>query len=224
MTSDTIAMPSAEEEYLLEAYRAARIILEYGSGGSTKAACQMPGKLIFSVESDLDWTRTLRREVAALSPVSPVILEHVDIGATGPWGRVRDESGWRRYHAYPNQIWDRPYFRHPDLILIDGRFRVACLMTALLRAEKPIRVLFDDYAGREAYGLAERVVKPVVRIGRMAEFRIGPGMVKPADIGFIISQYFRVTVYCEGKPSCYDLTEDERRGSHLGAQQMQEDT
>lgn len=215
------SMPKAETAHLIEAYRDARIILEYGSGGSTKIGSQMPGKYIMSVESDRDWARELRSEIAASDPKSPVSVYHVDIGATAAWGRVVDESGWRQYHRYPNAIWDEPFFRHPDLILIDGRFRVACLMTALLRIQRPVRVLFDDYVDRPKYQCAECIVRPQRLIGRMAEFHLEPGMTKPSDMGFIISQYFQVTVHGQGRKA-YDLTEQDLAALNREAFERQE--
>lgn len=202
------SMPEAETACLTEAYTNARVILEYGSGGSTRLGSQMPGKYILSVESDRDWARNLRREIAASKPRSPVTIYHADIGVTADWGRVVDERGWRQYHRYPNSIWDEPFFRHPDVILIDGRFRVACLMTAVLRIERPVLVLFDDYEDRTKYQLAEAVVRPQRLVGRMAEFRLEPGMAKGRDIGFMISQYFHVTVHRQVQKG-YELTPEE---------------
>lgn len=200
----TPSMPEAETAHLTMRYGEARVILEYGSGGSTWIASQMPGKLVFSVESDRDYARKLRHEILTGAPKSQVIVQHVDIGPTAAWGRARDESQWRNFHRYPNAIWDQPFFRHPDVILIDGRFRTACLMTAMLRITRPVLVLFDDYGDRPRYRLVERLVRPVRMIGRMAEFALTPGMAKEADLGFMIEQYFQVTTHGQGKSS-YEL-------------------
>lgn len=191
-------MPEAEAAYLLDAYERAQVILEYGSGASTMLASQLPGKLILSVESDRHWARKLRREIDEMGPTSSVIVYHVDIGPTGPWGRPVDESGWKRYHRYPNAIWDEPFFRHPDVVLIDGRFRPACLITTMLHATRPVTVLFDDYTNRPRYGLVERILPPVRLIGRMAEFQIQPGRLRSQDIGFAISLFFDVVVHGHG--------------------------
>jgi hypothetical protein len=171
------------------------VILEYGSGGSTVLAATMPGKYVMSVESDRSWTRALRRKIALSNPQSQVVLHHVDIGPTGDWGRPLDDSSWRNFHRYPSEIWDCPFFRHPDVILIDGRFRTACLAVALLQAERPVTVLFDDYAERPRYHLVERIIGPIAQHDRMVEFRVEPGMVRPRDIGLLIEQFFQVTMH-----------------------------
>lgn len=192
-------MPDPQIAYLTKAYQAAQIILEYGSGGSTKIAARLPGKYVMSVDSSLDWTREMRKQLDAPDIVSPVTMYHVDIGETGAWGRPSNESGWRNYHNYPNAIWDEPFFRQPDLILIDGRFRTACLATALLRCQKPAEILFDDYTVRPRYHLIEQVIKPTRIIEKMAIFHVTPGQVSPSDIGFLVSQYFAMTVDGSGE-------------------------
>ena len=50
-----LTLPPAEAEALRAAYAIADVILEYGSGGSTALAAEMPGKTVFSVESDAAW-------------------------------------------------------------------------------------------------------------------------------------------------------------------------
>ena len=56
---------------------------------------------------------------------SPVHLHLAGVGKTRKWGHPVDHSRFRRYHLYPLGIWDHPDFIHPDLVLIDGRFREA---------------------------------------------------------------------------------------------------
>lgn len=192
------SMPEAEAKHLLDAYDRAQVILEYGSGSSTQLASQMANKLIFSVESDRDWARNLRRKIAGENPKSHAIVYHVDIGPTGSWGRPIDESGWKYYHLYPNAIWDEPFFRHPDVVLIDGRFRPACLIATMLHATRPVTVFFDDYTERPRYKLIERILPPFRVIGRMAEFQVQPGKLLSKDIGFAIGMFFDVSVHGQG--------------------------
>lgn len=206
----SLAMPEEEAAYLHGCYDGARIILEYGSGGSTELAARMPGKLVISVESDRDWARSLRRKIADAHPVSQVIIQHVYIGETGAWGRPVADDNWQNFHRYPNAIWAEPFFRHPDVILIDGRFRPACLMTAMLRITRPVTVLFDDYTDRPRYHLVEKLVRPSRLIGRMAEFQLQPGQIGSADVGFVISQFFEATFAGKGGAS-YALSPDEEK-------------
>lgn len=159
---------------LCEAYTHASVILEFGSGGSTVFGSQLEGKLIFSVESDRDWAIGLQRKIDDAKLPSPAILYHADIGPTGAWGRAIDDQAWRKFYRYPTAIWSETFFRDPDLILIDGRFRPACFVAACLRIRRPVKVLFDDYADRPAYHVIERLAKPSRVVGRMAVFEIEP--------------------------------------------------
>lgn len=60
----------------------------------------------------------------------------------------------------------------PDLILIDGRFRVACMLECLVRVkDQSSAIFFDDYFDREPYSVVERFADMVDRAGRMAIFR-----------------------------------------------------
>jgi hypothetical protein len=192
-------LPPEEAECLRRHYEAARVILEYGSGGSTRLAAEMPGKYVLSVESDRDWAIRLQRELDEARLPSSALVWHVDIGATGAWGRPKDDRAWARFHRYPMAIWDQPFFRHPDVILIDGRFRAACFAAACLRIARPVTVLFDDYVGRPRYHLVEVLAQPAEVVGRMAVFRIEPGRVAPEDLSAVMGMFSQVT-YARQRP------------------------
>lgn len=188
-------MPASEARHLTCAYAEAEVILEYGSGGSTEIAARMPGKYVMSVESDFAWARDLRWRLSVDDVLSRPIIHYADVGPTGPWGRPLDDQSWRNFHRYPNEVWEQSWFRHPDLVLIDGRFRTACLAAVILRAEKPIRVLFDDYGVRPLYHQVEAVIEPVRLVGRMAEFYVEPGMASASRIGLLLKQFFWVSLH-----------------------------
>lgn len=203
MSSDEfiLSLPEKEADRLREAYGQSGVILEYGSGGSTVLAAGMSRKLVFSVESDRNWTLRLQSFIDRRPSSSAVTVYHVDIGPTGEWGRPINESGWRSYHKYPTRIWDEPFFRHPDVILIDGRFRPACFVNACMRITRPVTVLFDDYTTRPAYSVVERFSKPRRLVGRMAEFYIEPRELSAADLSLLMDLAARATF--ADKPTNY---------------------
>lgn len=154
----------------------AGVILEYGSGGSTALAARL-GARVISVESDKAWAERL---TASLTDVSAnAALHYVDIGETKEWGKPVNHQGSARYHRYPLSVWDRPDIGMPDLVLIDGRFRAACLAAVMLRAKQPTTVLFDDYVGRRYYHAVEKLARIDETIGRMARFTVTPGPIPP---------------------------------------------
>ena len=87
--------------------------------------------------------------------------------------RVSNEH-WNRYHTYPLMPWVLIRSRGlvPDLVLVDGRFRVACFLASILYARPGCRILFDDYAERSYYHTVTRFVPPARMIERMAEFSV----------------------------------------------------
>jgi len=169
-----LTMPPAEADFLHKQYVVASVILEYGAGGSTLLAAEMAEKQVFTVESDQDWIAMMQAWFAANPPLSPVTLHHGDIGPTVDWGRPKSESQWRKFLNYPLTIWDHAALVHPDLVLIDGRFRVGCFLATLMRITRPVTVLFDDYVNRKGYHVVEEFHKPVEQVGRMARFEVSP--------------------------------------------------
>ena len=165
-----------ERRFLVTQYEAATTILEYGSGGSTVLAAKL-GKTVFSVESDQDWAERMAHHVASVSDTAKV--HWADVGPTGPWGVPMKPREFRKFSGYALSVWDRPDFVQPDLVLIDGRFRASCLVAVLLRATRPVTVLFDDYLKRGYYHGVERLARKEETVGRMARFTVTPGAIPP---------------------------------------------
>ena len=117
-----LTLPEAEAAHLRAAYEEAQAILEYGSGGSTVMAAEMPGKRVWSVESDGAWAEMMRGWFTANPPANGTQVEVIwaDIGPTKQWGHPKDRSGYLRYARYPLGIWEREDVT-PDLVLVDGR-------------------------------------------------------------------------------------------------------
>ncbi|WP_204840026.1 hypothetical protein [Cereibacter ovatus] len=186
-------MPPAEAALVREAYAEASVILEFGSGGSTWIAAQMPDKTILSVESDRAWAHDIAARLAAESPLSMPVIHHVDIGPVGKWGKPVNSEHWTDFHRYPLAPWSVPGFPSPDVVLIDGRFRAACFLSVCINCKKPTRILFDDYKDRPNYRLVERFFKPVRMVGRMAEFHVTPLSVDSNAFQDVIPAFFQVS-------------------------------
>ena len=174
--SVAMTFPRKERAFVLKHYATATSILEYGSGGSTVLAARL-GKRVISVESDRVWAARMSDSLAAFAGGATVV--HVDIGPTGTAGVPSRPRFHRRFHTYPLSVWDRPDLGDPDLVLINGRFRAACLVAVLLRAKRPTTVLFDEYEDRPYYHRVERLAKLEEMVGRMACFTVTPGAIPP---------------------------------------------
>ena len=186
-----LTFPEAEAAALEAAYRQAAVILEYGAGGSTVMASDMPDKRIYTVESDRAWIDRLHAWYVGHPPASMPLLHHADIGPTRKWGYPADDSTFRLWPAYSQAIWDHADFRAPDVVLIDGRFRLACLLTVALRTKGPMIVLVDDYIDRPGYHEAEEMCGPPRMIGRMARFDLKPGLIPMHRLRLVIDSHLR---------------------------------
>ncbi|EBA09544.1 hypothetical protein [Sagittula stellata] len=183
-----LTLPEAEAALLREAYRRASVILEYGSGGSTVMAAEMPGKTVFSVESDQDWAHMMRGWFADNPPAQGSTVEVVwsDIGATKEWGHPVDHTEWRRFARYPLEVWSRSDFRQPQVVLVDGRFRQGCALACAFMSGDPLDLYFDDYVQRQHYHKVEEILGPPKIIGRMAHFHVPPRPIPPERLMWII--------------------------------------
>jgi len=188
-----LTLPEAEAERLRAAYEGAGVVLEYGSGGSTVMAAEMPGKTVFSVESDRDWAEMMLGWFEANPPAtgSDAKVIWVDIGPTKEWGHPAKASKHLRFAQYPLAVWDMDGFSQPDVVLVDGRFRTGCVMATAFRTQKPVTVLVDDYKRRKAYHKVEEFLGVPRMTGRMAEFEVTPMLPPPARLLEIVEMMTR---------------------------------
>lgn len=145
--------------------------LEYGSGASTWHAHELGAKHIISVDSSEAWLKTVRNH---LKDAKNIDLIYSDIGPVGHWGKPINDHGIKDYHSYMTSPWRLAHEKHleVDLIMIDGRFRVACFLYSLLCAKPGTVILFDDYGLRFRYHLVENFCAKVESYGRLAEFHV----------------------------------------------------
>jgi hypothetical protein len=190
MERPVLTLPTAEAEALKMAYGTAEVILEYGSGGSTVLAAEL-GKTVFSVESDAEWCSNLGLWFAQNPASGSVVLHHAHIGPTGKWGMPVGPKAFRKFPDYALSVWDREDFKHPDVVLIDGRFRPACLLAVAFRTQKPVTVLFDDYRERDAYHAIETMFKPTKLYGRMAEFHLKPTPIPADQLAWVMGWFLK---------------------------------
>jgi hypothetical protein len=163
--------------YFRTQLESARNYLEYGMGGSTILANKLVNTLV-SVDSDATLLADVRRKLAEEGRRAMTKLIHVNIGLTHDWGMPvftrPTRRRVRRWEDYPTAPWR--YFRsiaqQPDLILVGGRFRVACVLESLLSLSplSHTQILLDDYADRPHYQLVERFAD-LEMAGRMAILR-----------------------------------------------------
>jgi protein O-GlcNAc transferase len=125
---------------------------EWGCGGSTAIASQFPNLQVMSVESDAEWAN----RVSEICPNATV--KHCDIGPTKEFGYPTDDTKRAQWPEYAEQWLQTPL--SPDVVLIDGRFRVACAALICLHPKQVKTICFDDFTDRHQY----QVIRPFIQI------------------------------------------------------------
>ncbi|MCC5841975.1 MAG: alginate lyase family protein [Opitutales bacterium] len=171
--SDRPWMPQKARKHLAERLKGVSVFLEYGAGGSSVLAASSGIKRIYSVESDKTFLDAVAMKLLDAGFTGEYISIPVDIGPTRNLGKPIDETGRDSWPNYAEAVWNQIESdgEHPRLVLVDGRFRVACFLTSLLKAPAGTVILFDDYLNRrDRYGCVENFISINAEIGRMAEF------------------------------------------------------
>lgn len=141
---------------------------EYGMGKSTIwAVNNTQVKKIFSVDTSKKWIDKVQGDVKR---TNVLVAKWIDLGRLMKWGAPIDYSKRENIINYVKSIWKHE--EKPQLILIDGRFRVACFLYSLAIGASGSKIIFDDYIDRPHYHLIEEFVKPVKVCGRQCMFII----------------------------------------------------
>lgn len=120
------------------------IYFEFGSGGSTNIASYYKLK-VYSVESDAKWHNKLKTNGIIANYIT-IDLKSNYFGFPGNDTSLKD---WKVYiQAYKKEY-------NADIILIDGRFRVACALDIFSKIRNDTLVIFHDYNIRKEYHIIE---------------------------------------------------------------------
>lgn len=165
---------------------------EYGSGGSTYHAYLRPNiRKIYSVESDRRWYNEVKNKVTderLVYYLNDMECAPNNWGYPGPTCPTEQKI---KYSSYlPNLS---PEERNSiDLVMIDGRFRVACLLKCYGQVSEECVFLFDDFWNRPQYHIVLTYFESIdpYMNRQMAVLKQRKNMVVPKDI---IKQYELVT-------------------------------
>ncbi|MDO9104355.1 MAG: hypothetical protein Q7U57_05280 [Methylovulum sp.] len=127
--------------------------LEFGAGASTLYAASVPSiKRIDSVESSESYINENLKPnplIADALSAGKLLFHVIDIGRTSFWGYP---AGFCKKHQWPNyslSIFSRK--SEHDLVLIDGRFRVACTLNCILNTPPNCKIIIHDFWNRPDY-------------------------------------------------------------------------
>ena len=141
---------------------------EFGSGGSTNLASYYKLKKIYSVESDVNWHNKLKKILS-----NDIIYLTIDLkvnNTSGYPGKGITVEDWKKYiQAYKAEY-------NADIILIDGRFRVACGLDIFSKIKYDTLVLIHDYNDRKEYHILEKYYIKVKSWDVLAAFFKNPNV------------------------------------------------
>lgn len=174
---DTPTFDAESQRYFNSRISTARSYLEYGSGGSTIVAAKSNIRFK-TVDSDPFFLGAVKKKITAELGNSNGDFIYCNIGMTQLWGipvfkrlSAGRRNRWKRYALAPWHGQDASFL--PDLVLVDGRFRVACALTTIkhLTHKMLYEILVDDYASRSEYREIEKFAELSSMQGRMAVFK-----------------------------------------------------
>lgn len=126
---------------------------EFGSGGSTyQASIRQNLQQIYSVESDIHWFQLLQSKLIQNKEKINLILIDLQCQPNN-WGNPGKHSSIDDWKKYSNIIYNlnNEEKQKLDLILIDGRFRVACCLKCFDVISENCFIIFDDFLNRKQY-------------------------------------------------------------------------
>lgn len=162
------AMTSDEQQLFLSKLKQAKNYFEFGSGGSTVWAVQQ-GLTVQGVESDPAWVQALQEKLGQQCQVAVV-----DIGPTGDWGYPLTTQT-DKFPRYSQAILEHEHAF--DLILIDGRFRVACTMATIQHIAKhhtqdSTIIFIHDFWNRPQYHCVLEFLDVVEQVESAGVFKV----------------------------------------------------
>ena len=137
-------------------------VLEFGSGGSTILLAANAEKLI-SIESDKKFAAQVNRKLESLNYKSKASVIYVNIGPTKSFGQPFSFLSPIFKYRYKNyvRVFDNLGMQFkPDIVFVDGRFRVWCSIQACKTLEHNFILIVDDYFDRKEYHEIENFLGP----------------------------------------------------------------
>jgi hypothetical protein len=191
-----------EPEMMLRIMRGGhRRYLEFGVGGSTLMATRSGLQSVVAVDSDSHWVDAVLKhpEIDAAIRDGRVDIRHADIGPVTQWGYPRDLGHIQSWPTYIATAWDAWSERNemPDLIFVDGRFRVACCLSVVLVAASgsyptdDLRVLLHDVGpDRPYYDDVFGFFDVVESVNTLRVMEIKPGITGSCAMSMLLRHQF----------------------------------
>ena len=156
--------------------RSSRVYFEFGAGGSTGVAATTKNLVsVTSVDSDARFVASVRD--ARLG--TRVRAYWANVGPVRMWGTPDPKLETSCRGLYPNYAESYAALRDngTDVVFVDGRFRVSCVLEVLATGDRPLFIVHDFLPReKEHYADMDLVLQRVRCGGSMCAFRARPSV------------------------------------------------
>lgn len=168
--------------------------IEFGCGGSTFLLCYLTQAQIFSVESNPAFINELSQNSLIQNALAHNRLRFypINIGEVKKWGFPKDESHRQNFPLYSQSIFvslDSAQLSQIDTIFIDGRFRVACALNAILYCPQSL-IIIHDFFNRPHYHILLDFLECIDSANNLGIFQAKPTLNKQAIIKLLQDYQF----------------------------------
>jgi len=167
---------------------------EYGCGGSTILVSKLNNiEKIESIDNIKEWIIYIQKNKYISERINNKSLKinYIDTnGDKNNWGRPLKNLSTKNYELYQSSI-KRCDFK-PDIIFIDGRFRVSCAINCLFIMNNNTILLIHDYTYRKEYHILENFFVKIEKICSLNVFKRKKGL-KLSNINNILKNYINIS-------------------------------
>lgn len=167
-------MSPKEIETLQKYLHDARVYVEYGSGGSTCMASKVRSiEHICTIESNEKWIEEVKKQPDVVDRLATSSIQCIIIDIHGNphhWGYPLNDHKKENWPLYSQAIRE-VLPRVPDLVLVDGRFRVACVVQVAMTCTDDTIICIHDYTDRPHYHHVHHFLELIEQVDTLAVFR-----------------------------------------------------
>lgn len=138
---------------------------EYGCGKTTKWVLNNTSANVIADDTSSEWIAAVKNDIVSSSRLD---INYTNLGKTVGYGYPVSFEKIEYFSDYTDYIWKQN--KRPELVLVDGRFRVCCFLSCLKYADVGTKIIFDDYTDRPHYHFVEKYVQRVKEFRRQCLF------------------------------------------------------
>ena len=167
-------MTSSELSLINKYMGEAKSYLEFGSGNSTIIACKTESiENIHSVESSSEFINEHLSQVNDIKKrikSGSLVFQIINIGEVRRWGYPKNNNKIELWPNYSLGAFLKNDINY-DLVLVDGLFRVACTLSALLNTPNDCIIMIHDFWNRPRYHVLLEFLEPIETADTLGVFR-----------------------------------------------------